>query len=80
MRPGNAWLAELNREEGHPAAVPIVSIWSRHDSMVAPQASSELACAENVPLVGIGHNALLVDGGVIERVTREVQSLRDSAM
>jgi len=80
MRPGNAWLADLNRHETRAAPAPIVSIWSRHDSMVAPQASSELACAENVPFVGIGHNALLVDEGVIERVAREVRSLHDSRM
>jgi len=75
MRPGNAWLAELNREEGHPAAVPIVSIWSRHDSMVAPQASSELAGAESVAFVGVGHNALLADFGVIARVASEISAI-----
>jgi pimeloyl-ACP methyl ester carboxylesterase len=64
MRPGNAWLAELNRDEAKPPPVPITSIWSRHDSLVAPQASAELACAENVPLTGIGHNALLGDAAV----------------
>jgi triacylglycerol esterase/lipase EstA (alpha/beta hydrolase family) len=61
MRPGNTWLAELNRDESTSPPVPITSIWSRHDSMVAPQASSELAGAENVALIGIGHNALLGD-------------------
>jgi triacylglycerol esterase/lipase EstA (alpha/beta hydrolase family) len=65
MRPGNAWLAELNRDETTPPPVPITSIWSRHDSLVAPQASSELACAENIALTGIGHNALLGDAGVL---------------
>jgi triacylglycerol esterase/lipase EstA (alpha/beta hydrolase family) len=68
MRPGNAWLAELNRDETKPAQVPITSIWSRHDSLVAPQASSELASAENVALAGIGHNALLTDAGVMSLV------------
>jgi pimeloyl-ACP methyl ester carboxylesterase len=77
MRPGNAWLADLNRDEHRATPAPIVSIWSRHDSMVAPQASSELACAENVALVGVGHNALLVDEGVIERVAREVGPAHD---
>jgi triacylglycerol esterase/lipase EstA (alpha/beta hydrolase family) len=72
MRPGNPWLAELNRDESKPPPAPIISIWSRHDSMVAPQASSTLACAENVAFVGVGHNALLADDDVIERVAREV--------
>jgi triacylglycerol esterase/lipase EstA (alpha/beta hydrolase family) len=70
MRPGNAWLAELNREEANPPSVPITSIWSRHDSLVAPQASAELACAENVALVGVGHNALLNDPRVMGLVMR----------
>jgi triacylglycerol esterase/lipase EstA (alpha/beta hydrolase family) len=60
MRPGNAWLTELNRAEGD-APVPITSIWSRHDSMVVPQASCELAGAQNLAIVGVGHNALLSD-------------------
>jgi triacylglycerol esterase/lipase EstA (alpha/beta hydrolase family) len=70
MRPGNSWLAELNRGEAKPPPVPISSIWSRHDSLVAPQASSELACAENVAVVGVGHNALLNDPRVMELVVR----------
>jgi triacylglycerol esterase/lipase EstA (alpha/beta hydrolase family) len=59
MHPGNPWLVELNRDESTRAPVPITSIWSRHDSMVAPQASSVLGNAENIALVGIAHNALL---------------------
>ena len=73
MRPGNPWLTELNRAEGN-APVPITSIWSRHDSMVAPQASSELACAHNIALVGIGHNALVGDPQVMELVARAIAS------
>jgi triacylglycerol esterase/lipase EstA (alpha/beta hydrolase family) len=72
MRPGNPWLTELNRDESKPSPVPITSIWSRHDSLVAPQASGELACAENVLLVGIGHNALLADRDVMKRLTQAI--------
>ncbi|PWT70950.1 MAG: lipase [Proteobacteria bacterium] len=74
MRPGNSWLVELNRDENQSPPVPIISIWSRHDSMVAPQASSVLACAENVALVGVGHNALLGDARVVERAAQEVNA------
>lgn len=74
MRPGNAWLAELNRGEADPAPAPITSIWSRHDSMVAPQASSQLACAQNVPVVGVGHNALLVDRRVLEFLAQVLEA------
>jgi len=70
MRPGNPWLVELNRDESAVPRVPIACIWSRHDSMVAPQASSVLGNAENIALVGIAHNALLGE----ERVMRLVAS------
>ena len=76
MHPGNPWLEELNRNENQSAPVPIISIWSRHDSMVAPQASSVLGSAENVALAGVGHNAMLGDERVVERVVRDVQRLQ----
>jgi triacylglycerol esterase/lipase EstA (alpha/beta hydrolase family) len=71
MRPGNPWLAQLNRDEGD-QPVPILSIWSRHDSMVAPQASSELAGADNVAVIGVGHNALLTNASVTAQVIQEL--------
>lgn len=73
MHPGNPWLVELNRGEQDASVVPIVSIWSRHDSMVVPQASAQLAGAENVAVVGVAHNALLGDNRVIELVTRSLR-------
>jgi len=72
MRPGNAWLVELNRDEARPPPIPITSLWSRHDSMVAPQTSSELAGAENVAVVGVGHNALLNDRGIVDLVVQAI--------
>jgi len=71
MRPGNAWLAKLNAE-ANPMATRIVSLWSRHDSMVAPQASAELAGADNVPFKGIGHNALVEHPDIVARVVAEL--------
>jgi hypothetical protein len=76
MRPGNPWLTDLNRDENRAAPVPITSIWSRHDSMVAPQASSVLGNAENIALIGIAHNALLGDERVMELVARKVNEAR----
>jgi triacylglycerol esterase/lipase EstA (alpha/beta hydrolase family) len=76
MRPGNPWLAELARARPD-SAPPIVSLWSWHDSMVAPQASSVLEAAENVALMGIGHNALLTDPAVFERVAGEIARAND---
>jgi hypothetical protein len=72
MRPGNAWLTDLNRDENGAAPVPITSIWSRHDSMVAPQASSVLGNAENIALIGVAHNALLGDRRVMQLVASAI--------
>ena len=74
MRPGNRWLAGINAAENEPPPVPVVSIWSRHDSMVAPQASADLGCARNVALLGIGHNALLNNRFVMDEVARAIAS------
>jgi triacylglycerol esterase/lipase EstA (alpha/beta hydrolase family) len=76
MRPGNPWLSGLNRDEAAPAPVPIASIWSRHDSMVAPQTSSVLGNAENIAVIGVAHNALLGDERVMEIVAREIDAAR----
>jgi len=62
LRPGNAWLDALNAAPL--PSIPIVSIWSWHDSMVAPQDSSMLPGAHNIALKGIGHNALLRNDSV----------------
>lgn len=70
LRPDNAWLCALDVAAPR-AAPPIVSIWSRHDSMVAPQTSSELPGATNIALVGIGHNALLHHPQVLQLVLKE---------
>ena len=78
MRPGNPWLASLNREQIDPA-LRFVSLWSWHDSMVAPQTSSELPGAIDVSMIGIGHNALLGDGEVFERAHAEIVAARTEA-
>jgi len=75
MRPGSAWLVALNREALDPA-LRFVSLWSWHDSMVAPQTSSELPGAVDVALAGIGHNALLGDADVFAFVLDEIESAR----
>jgi triacylglycerol esterase/lipase EstA (alpha/beta hydrolase family) len=78
MRPGNAWLAELNRTPRDPA-LRFVSLWSWHDSMVAPQTSSELPGAVDVVLTGIGHNALLGDEEVFAFALSEIRAARRAA-
>ena len=67
LRPQCEWLTELNLPT-QPLAVPVTAIWSRHDNMVAPQANAMLEGADNIAVVGIGHNALLYDRSVHELV------------
>jgi pimeloyl-ACP methyl ester carboxylesterase len=73
IRPGNAWLGALNAEDGGAPPVRIVSLWSWHDSMVAPQASAQLPGADNVGFVGIGHNALIEHPDVVARLVDELK-------
>jgi pimeloyl-ACP methyl ester carboxylesterase len=75
MRPGNPWLAQLNAGRLDPA-LRFVSLWSWHDSMVAPQTSSELPGAVDVVLSGIGHNALLGEASVFALVRKEIETER----
>jgi triacylglycerol esterase/lipase EstA (alpha/beta hydrolase family) len=75
MRPGNPWLSELGvpDADGFP---PIVSIWSWHDSMVAPQTSSQIGFGDNIVLGGIAHNALLRDPQVFGLLAEEIERAR----
>lgn len=72
LRPGNDWLARLPAPEPD-ASPPFVSLWSWHDSMVAPQTSARLEHARNIELSGVGHNALLTDPEVAKRVVEELK-------
>jgi triacylglycerol esterase/lipase EstA (alpha/beta hydrolase family) len=71
LRPGNPWLAAL--PEPSAASPPFVSVWSWHDSMVAPQTSARLRHGRNVEIVGVGHNALLTDPDVAQKVIDELR-------
>jgi triacylglycerol esterase/lipase EstA (alpha/beta hydrolase family) len=59
MRRTSAWLAALEAAEAGAWPVPVTSVYTCHDNIVAPQRSSELAGAVNVPLGGMGHMTLL---------------------
>ena len=60
MRRDSPWLAELNAAEDCPEPVPITSIHSAHDNIVAPQDSSVLrhSHVKNIAVPGIGHLAM----------------------
>lgn len=53
MVPGNSWLERLNSEPRED--VPITSIYTYHDCIIAPQDSSELEDARNIGFCGVGH-------------------------
>jgi pimeloyl-ACP methyl ester carboxylesterase len=72
LRPGHPWLTKLNETESEPPPVPIVSLFSWHDNLVAPRSSAELAHAESIPLVGIGHLSLLFSDAVAQRLSQEI--------
>ena len=76
LRPGNAWLNDLSRPAGGAPLPPMVSLWSWHDSMVAPQTSSRLVDGENIELAGVGHNAMLSDPEVFARVAEQIRLAR----
>jgi pimeloyl-ACP methyl ester carboxylesterase len=77
MRPGSAFLRALERAEAAAGpAVPLLSVFSAHDNLVAPQESSRLAWARNVRIAGVGHLALLSDARVHRAVAGEIARLR----
>jgi pimeloyl-ACP methyl ester carboxylesterase len=59
MEEGSRFIAALEASEAASGRhVPSVSIYSPHDNMVAPQATSRLPWARNVALPGLGHIAI----------------------
>ena len=60
MEPRSRFLQELERDEARAAGrPPTLSIYSRHDNMVFPQATSRLEAARTVAIPGVGHIAML---------------------
>lgn len=76
MRPGSPYLATLATPVDNETAVPTVSIWSWHDTMVTPQDSSRLPYGENIVIAKVAHNALIGDEGVKRLVADEVRKAR----
>lgn len=72
MRPMAEWLRGLAESAQRAPASPITSIYSWHDNFVAPQTSSVLAGAKNVPLGGLGHLSLLFSRRVAALVEAEL--------
>ena len=60
MRSGNVWLTSLGETL---VGIPFTSIYSIHDTIIAPQDSSVVVGADNVQLSGVGHVSM-PSGGV----------------
>lgn len=69
-----SWLGRLSAAEKSYGCGHLVSIYSRHDNIVAPQYSAHVAGARNIAFEGIGHVAMGSDGRVLACVIAEIQA------
>lgn len=75
MRRHSDWLTTLAASESPALRARIVSLWSHHDNIVAPQDSARLPGARNVELGGIGHVAIGSHPATLRFVLDEVAAL-----
>ena len=74
MQPGSAFLRALERDESSPGdRPPATSLYSLHDNLVAPAATSRLAWARNAAFPGHGHLAMLWVPKVYEALREELR-------
>ena len=78
QRAAPQWLTTLAQSETPALRARFVSIYSRHDNIVAPQASAHLPGASNIEFDLIGHVALGFDARVLERVMQEITAARQN--
>ena len=70
------WLVELSRQEDDICPVPVTSIFSYHDNIVAPQENAILSRADNHAVGGVGHLSLAFDRSIQHRVIRTLRGYR----
>ena len=70
----NAWLSRLSTAELGYRCDNLVSIYSRHDNIIAPQESSHVAGAKNIAFEAIGHVRLGSDSKVLACVMQEIRA------
>jgi triacylglycerol lipase len=68
------WLQQLASEENPDHRMHIVSIYSHHDNIIAPQSSAHLPGAKNLAFHGIGHVALLFNKNVQDQIVDEIKN------
>jgi len=76
MRRDSPWLRALAESETPDVRARIVSLYTHHDNIVAPQDSSVLPGARNVAFGGVGHVALGSNPRVLAEVLRVLRELR----
>ena len=74
--PESTWLRELAAVETPATRALVTSIYTWHDNIVAPQASSVLPGARNIAFGGVGHVALGSDPRVLACAMAEIQAAR----
>ncbi len=74
-----AWLNQLARSETLAMRERVLSIWSRHDNIVAPQDSAALPGSRQIALDLVGHVALGFDPAVHALVLDDIVAVRDRA-
>ncbi len=70
--PECAWLRALGESETPATRALITSFYTHHDNIVAPQTSSELPGARNVPFGGVGHVAMGRNRTILTRLLHEI--------
>lgn len=74
MRRGSAWLADLDAREATLPRVPVLSIYTLNDDLAYPPETSVLSWAENLPVIGHGHVALLFSDEIAHRIIAFLRS------
>lgn len=68
MRPGSAFLRDLNSDVERLGQVCFTSIWTPFDLMIIPAASSTVAVAHDEPVFTLHHRSLLTSRPSLDRV------------
>lgn len=72
------WLHALAKTETPALRARCISIYSRHDNIVAPQESAHLPGASNISFELIGHIELGFNAQVLQRVLKEITAARQN--
>lgn len=72
LSPDSFWLQSLNE---YVPEVPMITAYSWHDELIAPQSSGRLPFAESVAWAGMGHLAMLSDRRVLSLLEEKIKTI-----